>query len=338
MLMKSKLGHVAVLAALLIALSGGASASIVGANNITMSDESVNASGSNPWYRNGTYDVNGAWTGEDQEVEPGMVYNQNWDLEGMFLTGTTLTLVGGWNFQNGYTSWDSKLYTSGDIFLGYKFSGDTDPVKYGESGNKLPNGGNLTGSYGYDFVLRVNWGTGAYDIVEKAGGAGNEWITTQVSEVQNVPGSNPFKVTNVKEGITIFNGNFGSQYLLTTEEIAAWGLKGDTEAEASGYIYGDKPGSPGNLTAYKNDWRYSNKHYAVSFDLSKLGELAYTGDMLVHFTQSCGNDNLMGKFTIDDTWKKQPPNDPVPEPASMAIFGLGLAGLVTTRLRKRRQA
>ena len=53
------------------------------------------------------------WHGiqEDQEVEPGCIPGQLWDLEGFFLDGTMLTMVGGFDFENGYGG-----YQSGDIF------------------------------------------------------------------------------------------------------------------------------------------------------------------------------------------------------------------------------
>ncbi|MHB8764076.1 MAG: hypothetical protein ACYDA8_07030, partial [Deferrisomatales bacterium] len=50
--------------------------------------------------------------GEDQEVEPGCVGGQVWDLEGFFLRGTTLTAVGGFPFRSGHDG-----VASGDLFL-----------------------------------------------------------------------------------------------------------------------------------------------------------------------------------------------------------------------------
>ena len=41
-----------------------------------------------------------------------MVAEQKWDLEGFFLQGTTLTMIGGFDFLNGESN-----YTSGDIFI-----------------------------------------------------------------------------------------------------------------------------------------------------------------------------------------------------------------------------
>jgi len=73
------------------------------ATNITIPD--LNSSSSNSWY--GTH--------EDQEVEPGMARSQAWDLEGFFVNGTVLSLVGGYDFKNGAGS--GKKFYSGDIFI-----------------------------------------------------------------------------------------------------------------------------------------------------------------------------------------------------------------------------
>ena len=56
-----------------------------------------------------------AWEGnyEDQETEPGTIHNQSWDLEGMFLDGSKLTVVGGYDFKNGYSN-----TRAGDLWVG----------------------------------------------------------------------------------------------------------------------------------------------------------------------------------------------------------------------------
>ena len=99
---------------------------VIGANayaaNITIPDGVSSGTG---WY--------GAQ--EDQEVEPNCLTGQVWDLEGFFLNGTTLTMVGGYDFVNGEGGWDS-----GDIFI------DTDNTN------------------GYDYVLDMNFGSSTYSV------------------------------------------------------------------------------------------------------------------------------------------------------------------------------
>ena len=57
--------------------------------NITIWDKEGSGSG---WYG----------TQEDQEVTPNCVTGQVWDLEGFFLKDHKLTVVGGFDFKNGY--------------------------------------------------------------------------------------------------------------------------------------------------------------------------------------------------------------------------------------------
>ena len=60
---------------------------------------------------------------EDQESEPSTGVGEEWDLEGFFLNGTTLSMVGQWDFVSGIEnagSYDidgNGLYDSGDIFI-----------------------------------------------------------------------------------------------------------------------------------------------------------------------------------------------------------------------------
>jgi hypothetical protein len=118
------------------------------ASNITIYDNRKNNS-SNTWYNN---------MNEDQEVEPGMVANQSWDLEGFFLDGNILSMVGGYNFRYGNSG-----YMSGDIFID-----TTGDATYGDdSGTDLQNG--------YDYAIDLVFGGGplpnkyyVYAITEEA--------------------------------------------------------------------------------------------------------------------------------------------------------------------------
>ena len=86
-------------------------------------------------------------TNENDEVEPGMVANQFWDLEAFELEGTILSMGGGYNFVGGYGG-----TTSGDIFL--DVTGD---VNFGvDSGGSIRNG--------YDYVIDVSWSAKTYNV------------------------------------------------------------------------------------------------------------------------------------------------------------------------------
>ena len=102
--------------------------------NITIWDKEGSGSG---WYG----------TQEDQEVTPNCVTGQVWDLEGFFLKDHELTVVGGFDFKNGYRGWES-----GDIFI--DVTGD---VKYGPGTGGGYNNTTVKNSFGYDYVIVLDW-------------------------------------------------------------------------------------------------------------------------------------------------------------------------------------
>jgi hypothetical protein len=105
-------------------------------DNITISD--LNSSNDNDWYGDR----------EDQETEPGTTSDQAWDLEGMFLDGTKLSLVGGYDFMNG----NGNIYT-GDIFI--DVDGD---IKYGTDVDGVQGVENeeISNVFGYDYVIDIS--------------------------------------------------------------------------------------------------------------------------------------------------------------------------------------
>ncbi len=94
---------------------------------------------------NGSYFHHGVGVGlEDQETEPLTATGQGWDLEGFFLSGNQLTIVGGYDFQNGFEG-----TTAGDIFI----DNDDDT-------------GDTANTFNFDYVLDIDWVTGTFAIVQ----------------------------------------------------------------------------------------------------------------------------------------------------------------------------
>ena len=71
----------------------------------------------------------------------------------------------------------------------------------------------------------------------------------------------------------------------------------------------------------------------VSFDITALG-LTNNFSFDAHWTMSCGNDAINGGANV----AYNPPPTPVPEPATMLLFGTGLMGLAGLHRRKMNKA
>lgn len=110
----------------------------------TITTEDTNYIGNGmPWYSGGH---------EDQEVEPGSPIGQAYDLEGFFVKGRTLSMIGGYNFDSS---------TSGDLFI--DIDGD---ATYGPAYGTTPKNGyyNFLNNTGYDFAMQMNFSTKTYNL------------------------------------------------------------------------------------------------------------------------------------------------------------------------------
>jgi hypothetical protein len=167
--------------------------------NITISDR-VNTG--SDWYSDR----------EDQEVEPGCTTGQEWDLEGFFLNGTTLTMVGGFDFENGE---GNPTMHSGDIFI--DTNGD---AVYGPSNDGSGYGnGTVNNTFGYEYALRLDFGANQYTVYALSGSS----ITTTVKYEINQE-SNPWKYSS--GGVD--NGTYGFTYHTGLNDSEVDGLLGGT--------------------------------------------------------------------------------------------------------------
>jgi PEP-CTERM motif len=251
---------------LLLAGVGTASANLLGINITTPDGNAVSG------YNGGI-----GKAGEDNETEgnPSTIQAQAWDLEGMFLKGNSLGMVGGFEFDTGVKH-NGHDYTSGDIFIRVANSG-------------LP----------WDYAIRMNFdpsnpANNTYDILELT-------ASTTYLPPTDVASSGPFKVGT---GYSVLQSGLAFSF----GTIADSGFDGWTDnAAGSPNWVGDGAGS----------------HYQVSgFDLGFLGAgTSFT----THFTMECGNDLLTGQSTT------------VPEPATLVLLGIGMAGVGMVAKRKTAQ-
>jgi len=188
---------------MVVGTTGIASAIPLG-TNITMYD-GVSAASTNTNY-------NDWWNTEkeDNEVEPGCVIGQMWDLEGFFLDGTMLTMVGGYDFLNGEDG-NGEHFDSGDIFI------DTDGDYGFDDGSR----------FGYEYALHLNFGTlnnskfytFDYDVYKL-----DDPVTTSVAYYDQNNFANPVALTS---GGTHW-GNYGFTYHIGLDNDDVGGLQGGT--------------------------------------------------------------------------------------------------------------
>jgi hypothetical protein len=262
----------------ILGFSANASATTFG-SNITIYDQK---SDGNTWHQDTEHNVP---NGEDNEVEPGMLHGQQWDLEGFYLDGTKLTAVGGFDFINGAPNY--AQYSSGDLFL--DINGDA------TFGTNATDPSNILN--GYDIVLDLDFSDMSnlnYDIIDLRSGT----IGLLDVEGYNSPESSPWKYDS--------GGTFLDSGVIEYTSTAAFD----------------------NSTLGLLGYNGNEDHNAFTVDIGflvNLGLLSVGEEFTAHFTMGCGNDNLMGRGTA-----------PVPEPATMLLFGTGLVGLAGAYRRKKK--
>jgi len=197
--MKKRLAILTVFVFGLVLYSSSAMAYDFG-TNITISDQNYT---NQSWHQDQ----------EDEEVEPGMQHGQIWDLEGFFLDGDSLSIVGGYDFVNGHSG-----YLSGDLFIDV-----TDDAVFGDIDGTMGNGNfDVANTFGYDYVLDFE-----YDAVD------NQWDYT-VYEIngqsrvltafyQQNQGSSPWRYASGGTEVTGANGSANYLTGLSNEDVGFLG-------------------------------------------------------------------------------------------------------------------
>jgi hypothetical protein len=190
------------------------------ANNITIWDKMGEGTG---------------WHGaqEDNEVEPPDVAGQEWDLEAFFLAGTELTMVGGFDFVSGEDDpYRDRHYYSGDIFI--DVDGD---AKYGYDPDGAAGGGGwpnpeIRNSFGYDYVLDLDFVTLTYNIY-----AINADTQVYASAFNVNQGSNPWRYSS--GGTLLGSGTILYQVGLTDSDVGLVGGIHNAVAVDLGFLGAD---------------------------------------------------------------------------------------------------
>ncbi len=159
------------------------------------------------------WDKMGVSGSEDNEVEPNDVLAQKWDLEGFFLSGNSLTMVGGFNFLTGaYTG--SRWFISGDIFI----STNPDAVRYGNPpASNSYNIQNQRNIFGYDYALDMDYSRQTYQVYRLT----PDSLLSDVYYQQNA-GSNPYRY--VSGGTAV--GSVQSFQYTASPDLTGLGLQG----------------------------------------------------------------------------------------------------------------
>jgi hypothetical protein len=192
------------------------------------------------------------WT-EDNTVSPNCVQGQICDLEGFYLSGNKLTVVGGFDFKNGQQDPYRPLhYYSGDVFLGRSvLYGASAPHLSGIDGYRT-----LSNNYGYEYVLRMDFNNNTFNVYALT----SNTLLDSVYFRQNV-GAGPLTVNSVS-GLT----NVASGTLIYTPGLA--------DSTIDGYTV----------------WGTNHNHYSVELDFNNLNFLLPGTDYFLH-TYGCGNDD-----------------------------------------------
>jgi hypothetical protein len=197
----------------------------------------------------------------DDQVSPGCVTGNQWDLESTLLDGSQLSIVSSYNLKDGqFASGWNKTFTSGDIFI--DINGDAKNASN-------PAVGDLTYStfpnslVKYDYALHLDFSANTYTAFQLSDAS----IVSNVYWDNHNAQGNPFQYVS---GGTQIGGTYSLTYKTGLADNAALGY---------------------------TSWESPTLHNSVTVDLANLN-LSDGQKFTSHFTIGCGNDVAVGQGTI----------------------------------------
>ncbi len=200
---------------------------------------------------------------EDNETEYNSTRSQAWDLEAYSIIGSTLYMIGGYDFESGIGSSGRP----GDLFIkiggaaGYTPTGSASTVKNGDY-------------YDYNYAVRLT-GSLAGSSVNVQPLLGSSRLKTVDNDYM---GSNPWKYYG--SGTTPDPNTFATE-IVYYEDLTATQV-------------GDLTG----VTDLRGDsgWHPNQSHNVLAIDLGFLSDISAGTEVYFSYTMECGNDMMKGSY------------------------------------------
>jgi hypothetical protein len=144
--------------------------------------------------------------------------------------------------------------------------------------------------------------------------------------------------SNYNYAFSLGNSRYWENNSFTTTTGGLYAINGTTTsrdyhwknggAARDGSVFGNTTGS--ELNSGSSSWSSNYKKISFSFNVGGISAFQNASSIALSWAMSCFNDDVHGQFAV-----KRPGNpNPVPEPATIFIMLLALAGLVFTRKKQ----